>query len=447
MRMRSGIAAIVAALACRGAPPVARPPARPALPSATLELYQRAGVLTGTGDLGAAARVHQLASGDADTAHILVGIAMPARGLAFVQDGDAFRAAYEVVVEVRRDTRVVYRAATTSDVRVAQVRDAWRPDESVIFQHTFRLGPGEYVTTISVRDTRGQGTSRIASPLVVPFASNRPWAQLAPVYRAPSRARTAAPTEIVLNPRGMVILGRDSVARLYLETSPAQAGRALLIRAAPRGDVGAWVDSVTPVGDGIVAAALVEIPVEQLGVGIVDVSVTDPRRGATLRIPIIVSLGEELPVASLEEAVDYLRFFVTDDRLRPLRDPLPERRAAAWRDLMRSTDPVPSTAEHEALREYVRRIVVANSQFREEGGPGWLTDRGMVLATLGEPDGVIEPPSDPTAVRTLTWEYRRHRLNVAFTDVSGFGRWRITTASDAELHALIRALGPCLGCR
>ena len=71
-------------------------------------------------------------------------------------------------------------------------------------------------------------------------------------------------------------------------------------------------------------------------------------------------------------------------RLRALRDTAPEFRGLAWAEFLRETDPVASTPEHEGLRDYFGRIEEANERFREEGGRGWLTDRGMVLVGLPE---------------------------------------------------------------
>ena len=77
-----------------------------------------------------------------------------------------------------------------------------------------------------------------------------------------------------------------------------------------------------------------------------------------------------------------------------LRKATPEERPALWREFYKATDPEGATPENEALEGYFRRIQFANQRFRESGDPGWLTDRGEVYVTLGEPDDVYDFSSD-----------------------------------------------------
>jgi GWxTD domain-containing protein len=160
----------------------------------------------------------------------------------------------------------------------------------------------------------------------------------------------------------------------------------------------------------------------------------------TLRAPLFVAFGEDLPVASFTEMLDYLRYYVSHPRLQAMRDAPPEGRAALWAAFIRDSDPVPQTAAHEGLRDYFGRIAQANLRFREEGGAGWLTDRGRVFVALGTPDQVLQPNINDLNQRGRTeiWEYREHRLSVVFVDQTGFGRWRMTLSSEAEFEATAR---------
>jgi GWxTD domain-containing protein len=104
----------------------------------------------------------------------------------------------------------------------------------------------------------------------------------------------------------------------------------------------------------------------------------------------------------------------------------------------RETDPDPETTEHEALRDYFRRLVTVNERFREEAAAGWLTERGKVFITLGEPDQILEQGDVGIGSRgrLQIWQYLQHRTQFVFVDQSGFGRWRMTPASEAEFEAL-----------
>jgi GWxTD domain-containing protein len=159
----------------------------------------------------------------------------------------------------------------------------------------------------------------------------------------------------------------------------------------------------------------------------------------TTKAPIFVTFGEDLPVATFNEMVGYLRYFASGARLQNLRDAPPNTRASAWAAFTRATDPDPATPVNEALRDYFGRVAQANARFREEGGVGWLTDRGRVFVALGAPDQYYEPNTTDLNQRgrSQIWDYRRHRLQIVFIDQTGFGRWRMTVGSEAEFEALL----------
>jgi GWxTD domain-containing protein len=110
-----------------------------------------------------------------------------------------------------------------------------------------------------------------------------------------------------------------------------------------------------------------------------------------------------------------------------------------WREFYKATDPSPTTPENEALEAYFRRVQLANQRFRESGEPGWLTDRGEVFISLGEPDDVFDFSSDMSrsGVRGIRWTYHAFRLTLFFQDQTGFGRFRLTPLSRAEFQRVL----------
>ena len=107
---------------------------------------------------------------------------------------------------------------------------------------------------------------------------------------------------------------------------------------------------------------------------------------------------------------------------------------------------MPLTPENEALDDYFRRLQVANGRFAESGDPGWLTDRGEVFITLGEPDEVYDLRAEQNrgAVPYIRWSYTNLRLVLLFEDPTGFGRFRMTPSSRAEYQrvlARVRRMG------
>jgi GWxTD domain-containing protein len=262
-----------------------------------------------------------------------------------------------------------------------------------------------------------------------------------PVYEARAREQLGAPPDIIPSPRSTAVFGRDSVIRIYAEGYGE--GATLPVRVHVKADESSsvlWSDTVALARHGDHFSSVFSVPVARLGVGVMTLGISGPGSADTVSIPLFVAFGEELPVATFSQMLEYLRYFVSSQRLQALREAPTETRAALWAAFLRDTDPVPQTPSHEGLRDYFSRIAQANVRFREEGQPGWLTDRGRVSIALGPPDQIYEPSMSNvgTRGRTLIWEYREHRLQAVFVDQTGFGRWRMTLTSESEFEAVVR---------
>src|SRR2546430_832009 len=122
-----------------------------------------------------------------------------------------------------------------------------------------------------------------------------------------------------------------------------------------------------------------------------------------------------------------------------LRKAPPDKRPDVWRAFWKATDPVPITPENEALDDYFKRVQQANIRYQDEGQPGWLTDRGEVFITIGEPDEVLDLSSglDRSGIRAVRWTYTSLRLILYFQDQTGFGRYRLTPSSRAEYQRVL----------
>ena len=112
----------------------------------------------------------------------------------------------------------------------------------------------------------------------------------------------------------------------------------------------------------------------------------------------------------------------------------PSERPRLWREFYRQTDPIPDTPENEALEQYFSRMAIANQRFTDEGVPGWRTDRGEVFITLGAAGRDLSNARPATQGRIIRWTYTSYRLEVYFQDETGFGRFRLTSDSRAELR-------------
>jgi GWxTD domain-containing protein len=449
LRALGALLCMAALASCRGA----RPPADTngpaprdfdvrATPSSLLDptdLYQRAGMIARATPMAFVGSVRFLPTGSVDSTLVLVALSMPNRSLTFMGTGDQQEASYLVITEARQSGTVVQRREARETVRVASFRETTRGDESVIFQQFLTLPPGDYQLAVIVRDAGSarSGSYELASE--VPRFGGTVVAPPVIAYEATPRTSADSLPHLIANPKATIVFGRDTIVPVYVEQSTAAGivNEALLSVTSSDGAL-LWRDTIALTPGDRIAGGLSQVPATQFGVGHFWVAV-EPRTGATgTRVPLFISFGDEWGIASLEEMLSYLRYFVDGSRLRALREATPEARAAEWMAFWRETDPDPQTIEHEALRDYFRRLVTANERFREEGGFGWLTERGKVYITLGEPDQILEQGEVgiTTRGRIQVWQFLQHRVQLVFVDQSGFGRWRLTPASETEFETI-----------
>jgi GWxTD domain-containing protein len=190
-------------------------------------------------------------------------------------------------------------------------------------------------------------------------------------------------------------------------------------------------DTVSLVRRQTLYSGVLYVPIARTGIGPAVVSVWQTGMRDTTRAPVFIGFGDELPVATYDEMLNYLKWFALPSRIKSLRDTAPEFRPAAWASFVR--DNATLTGGAEALRDYFLRLSKANVEFREEGVPGWMTDRGKVLLGLGEPDQRYEQgsPADPSQrLRSQIWEYRNLQIQLVFTEQQEFGHWRMTNSSS-----------------
>lgn len=424
-----------------GAAPQEDTPRATGLTQATT-LYRSAGLFAGAEPLPFVGSIYYLATPAPDSAFVLVTLSLPNRALTFTTDGEGQRAGYTVTLTVHRGADTVQQHETHEAVRVASFKETSRGDESVIFERFLRLPPGPYRLTLAVRDDGSTRSGSAEAALAVPRFVAGGLSSPVPVYAATPRATADTVPRLIANPRATAILGRDSVTRVYLEGYGLAPDATVVLSTS--GDEGGiiWSDTVPLARTRALNTGVFVLPVGQIGVGRLTLAASVIGSAAAVRTPVFVSFGESFVVASLDEMLTYLRFFASPERLAALRNAAPEARGKAWMTFWAETDPVPSTAEHEGLRDYFARLQMANERFREEGGPGWLTDRGRVFVTWGEPDQIYERGDNALRQRgrTQIWVYNQHQTQLLFVDRTGYGQWRLTPASEAEFATRARRL-------
>jgi len=403
------------------------------------------GALVGGGALPFIASVRYLAGPTPDSTLALFSVSLTNQTLTFERRGAEFVAEYHVEASFRTDSASVTplrQIASDEQVRVRNFQETLRTDESVIYQQIVTVPPGVYYVTAMVRDRNSPAFARAeradTAPRFAPTGMSKPIA----VYTAEGRQARGGVPRLLANPRATLPYGPDSM-RFYVEQygAPAGAGGSSIVaRVVDGGDHELWRDSVLlrgGPGGGVAWGTIVVVP-SKLSVGSAELQ-TVTASGDTTRARFLVSFSSQWVITNFDEMMSLLRFFERQDWVDSLRRSSADRRSDAWREFWKATDPVPLTPENEALDNYFRRVQEANIRFPDEGGPGWLTERGEVLIALGEPDEMIDLSNgvDRSGGRVLRWTYSAERLVLYFQDQTGFSRFRLTPSSRAEFQRVV----------
>lgn len=409
-------------------------------------VYHRMGLIATGTPLSFVGKIAYFATSSPDSTMVLASVSIPNRSLSFIREGDSYRAPYEVHVVLTQGTTPVDAVNSMEIVRVPTFKEVNRTDESVIFQHYFKARPGNYNISFQVRDATSSRNATQEGLITIPSLRNGRLSTPILVYEAAPRTTLDSVPRILASPRSSAVFGQDSSVAVYLEGYGTQPR--LPVQFVVQNDRGAVTlrDTVVLQRHGSLLSGSVNIPISRVGIGIANVTFTRGDATDTVRTPVFVSFGDDIPLVTYEEMLMQLRYFAAPDRIKTLRDASPEKRGTAWAEFLRSTDPVPGTPENEGLQSYFARVVQANSRFREEAGgrTGWLSDRGKVYVALGEPDQMYEqttntPLSNSSIAnrgRLQYWEYTQYRVRFLFYDETGTGRWRITPGSEADFQSI-----------
>lgn len=441
-----GVLASVQACARAGNGPEAPGPDSPSISSdlrnLTFEptsLYRQMGLVARGEPFPVVGRFGFLASDTPDTTHTVLALSFSPSALRFRREADnRFQAQYtlSLVAESAPGQRVL-ELETTEPVIVGSFRETERDDESIVHQEIIDLPPGRYDVTLSLRDVSSQRGVVERLELRVPRFGDGTIASPLPVNQIVPRARLDSLPYLLLRPRASAVFGQDSILPLYVEAYGAAPGS---LRLLARGETGRtlWTDTLQLPSEGRLSASVVEVAVARLGVGVSQLSVVSAA-GDTASTYAFIGFGEGLPVARFDDMLGFLRYFATVSRIETLRGASEEERPAAWATFLRETDSLPETPAHEDLQAYFQRLLTANVRFREEGTPGWLTDRGQVLVVLGEPTQILEPTmGEFQRGRQQLWEYRNRNVQLVFFDQTGTGRWRLTQNSEVRFEQELR---------
>jgi GWxTD domain-containing protein len=392
-------------------------------------VYQRLGRLVSSAPISFIGDLVYVA-GPGDSSIAVVALSMENRVLSFQRENSRFVARYrvEIVFEPAAGAGAAIRVNRDESVQVTSFQETMRNDESVLFQQFFHLLPGSYKVSVSVRDRSSSEQSRVETTATVPAFPDGTVSAPVVAYEVTGRGAQSDPLSLVLNPRGTVAYGSDTLLA-YIEGYNFSAPAAVPFEIHDAADSVVFQDSLRFSGGKDVEGQVIRLTPDSAPLGelrLVVGSGTAQREKSA-----IVSLSAAWVVTNYEEMIRLLRFFDKKELLDTLEKADPVDRPTLWRSFFAATDPNKSTPENEALDTYFGRLARANQLFRDEGVAGWRTDRGEVYIVLGEPDEIYD--SSPLSQgRVIRWVYTDDRVVLTFVDETGFGRFRLSTGSRAE---------------
>jgi GWxTD domain-containing protein len=397
----------------------------------TTQFYQRLGRLA-AGDPMPFVGTVAFAAGPADSVIAVLGLSLENRAFAFQREGNSFVARYRVSLSFKREGAPPVDLAREEVVRVATFQETQRADESVLFQQVLRIVPGTYKVTATVRDASSTSESSATAEYTAPKFGKATYSAPILTYQATGRGSLADPVSLVLNPRGAVGYGSDTLLA-YVEGYSFVEPTKVPFEVLDEQEHTIYTDSLRFRGGREVESQVVRLAPDSVSLGELKIVVgSEPERSASA----LVSFTQAWVVTNFDEMLDLLRYFGHDEQIAAMRRAPAGERARLWREFYEASDPNTGTPENEALNQYFSRVNAANQRFKDEGIPGWRTDRGEVFITLGPPDESVE--STPgTSSRIIRWTYLTYRLEIYFQDETGFGRLRLTPGSRAEYERIL----------
>ncbi len=371
------------------------------------------------------------AAGLADTTIAIVALSLENRAFSFQKEGNSFVARYHVAIAFAGAGTPPVTAARDQLVRVPTFAETQRADESVLFQQVFRLAAGKYHVTIDLRDPTTGNASKAEADFVVPSFGTGTTSPPMLAYQVRGRSSLADTLSIVLNPRGTVSYGGDTLLA-YIEGYGFTRPTRVPFEVRTETDSVVYRDSLDFRGGHQVESQVLRLRPDSMALG--ELKLIVGQGTAARQTSALVSFSNAWVVTNFDDMVGLLRYFGHQSALDSLKRAAPANRPRIWREFYHATDPNPSTPENEALNGYFTRLAIANQRFRDEGTNGWRTDRGEVFITLGEPDEIYATTPGQLGGRTLRWTYVNLRLTLYFVDETGFGRLRLDPSSRADFE-------------
>ena len=131
-------------------------------------------------------------------------------------------------------------------------------------------------------------------------------------------------------------------------------------------------------------------------------------------------------ISNIDEALDQMRYVVTDEEYKRVKDSKRKEREKLFYQFWEDRDPSPGTVVNELMDQYYYRVSYTNEHFASFE-PGWKTDMGMIYILFGPPDDTQRSFSNGGRNTYEIWYYYTINRNFSFYDENGFGYYKLTT--------------------
>src|SRR5688572_23661334 len=333
--------------------------------------YQRLGRLAAAEPLPFVGTV-AFAAAPVDSVIAAVGLSLENRALAFQREGNLFVARYRVTISFQKEGARSVDLARDEIVRVSTFQETLRSEESILFQQILRLTPGKYKVQVSVRDAGSTAESRAQGEYTAP--SFQVGTTSAPIlaYQATGRGALTDPLSVVLNSRGAVGYGADTLLA-YVEGYQFSEPTTVPFQVEDEQQNVIYTDSLRFRGGRPVESQVIRLAPDSISLGELKLSVGS---GAAQRsASALVSFSQAWVITNFDEMLDLLRYFGENDRVSAMRKAPPSERPRLWKEFYAVTDPNKATPENEALNQYFGRISAANARFTDEIGRASCRER------------------------------------------------------------------------
>ena len=221
-------------------------------------------------------------------------------------------------------------------VRVPTFQETQRADESILFQQILRLLPGTYHVAATVRDVGSTSESHAQADYTAPsFAAGTTSGPIL-AYQATGRGSLTDPLNLVLNPRGSVGYGSDTLLA-YIEGYNFTKPTTVPFKVVDEQQNVVHQNELHFRGGHPVESQVVRLSPDSVALGELKLVVGE---GETERkVSALVSFTNAWVVTNFDEMLDLLRYFGHDDEVNAMRKAPESERARLWREFYVATDP------------------------------------------------------------------------------------------------------------